>query len=164
MLFFTVPSAKRNAEGGQTDHSTVRARASRRSGHAVVEVGLFAPWLFFLLAGGLDFGFFGYAFICAENATRVAAMHTSASTLTANDAAGACRYVLAEMNALPNVRSLTNCSSSPLTVSVASVAGSNGATNTKVTVQYQTVPLIPFPGVPKQLNITRTVEMRIQDY
>src|SRR5947207_14797502 len=49
----------------------------KERGHAVIEVSLMAPWIFFLFMGTLDFGFYSYAIIATQNAARVAVMQTS---------------------------------------------------------------------------------------
>src|SRR6476646_3701085 len=54
-------------------------RRDCRSGHAVVETALMAPWLFLFFIAIFDFGFYAYAGIVTANAARVAALHTSIS-------------------------------------------------------------------------------------
>ena len=61
------------------------------------------PWLFLLFVGVLDAGFYSYALISAQSATRVAALYTSSSAPLAGDSAGACRYALEELRMTPNV-------------------------------------------------------------
>ena len=136
-----------------------RRRLSR--GHSVIEVALLCPWIFFLLAGVLDVGFYSYALIAAENAARAAVEYTSKSTKTAADSVGACQYALDGLQALPNVRNLSSCSASPLIVSASQVTGADGKLASSVSVTYQTQVLIPIPGLAGSMNITRTVQMRI---
>src|SRR5262249_52325353 len=109
-----------------------RRRPSR--GHSVVEVALLCPWIFFLLAGILDVGFYSYGLIAAENAARAAVEYTSKSTTTAADSAGACQYALDGLQALPNVRTLSSCSASPLIVSASKVTGADGSQASSVSV------------------------------
>jgi len=148
-------------------------------GHAVLETALLAPWLIFLFVGVLDFGFYSYAAISTQNAARVAALYTSSGGSLAADARGACQYVVAEMRALPNVGSGANCPSScsgtctvgPLTVRARALdglsgrpLGVDGAHASEVSVTYQTVSMIPIPGLlAMQFNITRTAQMRTLD-
>ena len=54
------------------------ARQKSRSGHAVIELSLMMPWLFFLFVGALDFGFYSYALISVQNSARVAALKRAA--------------------------------------------------------------------------------------
>lgn len=135
----------------------------RRGGHAVIEVSLLAPWIFFLFAGVLDLGFYAYALISAENAARVAVEYTSANSATAVDNAGACTYALGEMNSMSNIRGLSSCGSLPLQVSATLVAsGADGAPAASVSVTYQTALMIPIPGLLGQFTVTRTAQMKLR--
>jgi hypothetical protein len=100
--------------------------------------------------------------IATENAARVAAEYTSKSASTAADSSSACQYVLDEMINLSNVRSLSKCDTTPLVVTATSLQGVDGSAASSVTVTYKTDFLIPIPGVTGQLNITRTVQMRVR--
>jgi Flp pilus assembly protein TadG len=141
-----------------------RIRNNRcRHGHAVIEVALLAPWIFFMFIGAVDLGFYNYAIISTENAARVAAEYTSASTAKATDSVGACPYVLAELNSMSNVQGLTTCTSLPVTVTATQVAGPDGAQASSVSVTYQTILMFPIPGLAGQFTITRTAEMRLGD-
>ena len=132
-----------------------------RRGHAVIEVALLSPWIFFLFMGAFDMGFYTHALIATQNAARAAAAYTSRSSLTAADSAGACRYALAELKAMSNVRNLSSCNSSPLVVTASSVTGTDGSPASSVSVTYKSNKLIPIPGLTGQLNISRTVQMMV---
>lgn len=107
-----------------------------------------APWIVFLFAGAFDWGFYSYALISAQNAARVAAQYTSLSSANATDSTTACSYVISEMHGVPNVgTSLSTCAALPLIVSATSLVGPDGATAAKVSVTYQTVQLVPIPGL-----------------
>jgi Flp pilus assembly protein TadG len=144
-------------------HSQRVIRNRRRSGHAVIEVALLAPWIFFLFIGAVDLGFYNYAIISTENAARVAVEYTSASTSKATDSTGACPYVLAELNSMSNVQGLSTCTSLPVTVTATKVAGPDGAQASQVSVTYQTILMFPIPGLAGQFTITRIAEMRLGD-
>ena len=137
-------------------------RLRRLRGHAVVEVALLSPWIFFLFAGTLDMGFYTHAMISTQNAARAAAAYTSRAKANANDVTGACRYALAELKTMNNVRSLSNCNSKPLVVTASEVSGADGSPASSVSVTYQTGMLIPIPGLAGQFNITRTVQMMLK--
>ena len=104
----------------------------REHGHAVIEVSLMAPWIFFLFVGTLDLGFYSYAVIATQNAARVAAAQTSATPTTAIDNTLACNFALTELNVLPNTRSLTTCAALPVIVNATSFVDADGATATRV--------------------------------
>jgi Flp pilus assembly protein TadG len=159
-----------------------------RSGSAVVEFALMMPWLAFIFVGVLDFGYYAYSAICTESAARVAAISASGSIGLANSAAGSntviCPQVLGELKGLPNIpNTLTTCASGPggitnaqpvavvaavLTCTTTPKAADCTASplvppsSTQVAVTYQSVPMIPIPGVlMSRLTLTRIAEIRI---
>jgi zona occludens toxin (predicted ATPase) len=134
----------------------------REHGHAVIEVSLMAPWIFFLFMGTIDFGFYSYAIIATENAARVATMQTSQNTTTAVDNTLACNYALTELNVLPNTRSLASCAALPVIVNATTFIDADGATAARVDVTYQTILMIPIPGLTGRLSITRNAQMRLK--
>jgi len=137
-------------------------RRSRNRGHAVLEVALMSPWIFFLFVGTLDMGFYTHALIATQNAARAAAAHTSRSSTTAADSAGACQYALEELKTMSNVRTLSVCNATPLTVTATATTDADGWPVSSVSVTYRTNRMVPIPGLTGQLNITRTVQMLVQ--
>src|SRR5437016_4005677 len=152
------------------------AMRNRQKGSAVVETALLIPWLFFLFVGVLDIGFYSYASICTQNAARAAAIliakggpvcGTGTCQPQATATLNACTAALWELNALPNAMGLkSGCAGSPgaitNTMPVAVVAtplsgaqcadccagcSHTTATSWQAAVTYQSVPLIPIPGV-----------------
>lgn len=121
-----------------------------------------APWIFFLFMGTLDFGFYASAIIATENAARVAVMQTSQDTLTQTNNTLACQFALSELNVLPNTRSLNSCGALPVTVTTAAVVDADGFKASQVSVTYQTISMIPIPGVTGQLTLTRNAQMRLR--
>jgi hypothetical protein len=134
----------------------------REHGHAIIEVTFMAPWIFFLFMGTVDFGFYSYAIIATQNAARIAVMQTSQTPATATDSTLACNYVLTELNVLPNTRTLTTCGALPLIVNPTTFVDADGATAARVDVTYQTINMIPIPGLTGQLSITRNAQMRLK--
>jgi Flp pilus assembly protein TadG len=158
-------------------------RHRRESGSSIVEVALLAPWIFFLFVGVFDFGFYAYASICTQNAARAAASRTAADEFSQSSAL-ACTSALQEMNEVPNAVGLNSCAALPLIVTQKTLCGSaviasittcasprvdcadcaadNTAASSQVTVTYQSIPMVPIPGVlTGRLNLTRIAEMRI---
>lgn len=155
-----------------------KKRQSGERGQSVVEVTLLAPWIFLLFMGIINFGFYAYAMIAVENAARIAALHTSGSSLPddpndpdkpkydAQRQKFACNHVLRELNFLPNVNSLGAwpCTSLPLAVAVDSVDLPNSADQvaraSRVTVAYRSAQMFLIPGITDRLTVNRIVEMR----
>lgn len=140
------------------------ARIRRRQrGTSLVEFVLLFPVVFFLFVGAFDLGFFCYAFIAVQDAARVAALYTSTSSSTMSNATQACTYVLSELQSMPNYSQLpSTCNAAPLVVTVTAVTGPDNNQASQVTVTYKTLQLIPIPGLPAQVNISRVVEMRVR--
>jgi len=145
------------------------ATSSRKSGQAVVEVTLLVPWMVFSFVAAFNFGIFAYSLISTQNAARAAAMYASQSLSVAEGASvvsQACPYVLGELGDAPGVGpGVTSCTASPVTLSVTAKTPGSGDMNTVVvSVTYNTMQLIPLPGLMAgSLAITRTVEMPLRN-
>ena len=128
-----------------------------------MEFAFFLPYLLFAFVGVFDWGNYSWALMKTSDAARVAAIYTSSSAANEANSSGACTYVLAELADAPNLTGVTTCTASPLTVTAALVTGPDGANASQLTVAYQTVPLIPIPGlVPGQVTITRVVTIPVR--
>src|SRR6266852_918727 len=146
-----------------TEQVVPTRRKRRERGSALVELTLISPWLLFLFIGVVDMGFFTYSLIAVENAARIAAEYTSKSPVLAASQQAACTKVRAELEMLPSVAGLTDCSNSTLTVTAASVTGPDLKPATSVSVTYRGVNLIPIPGLLRgRLNFMRNVQMRVK--
>jgi Flp pilus assembly protein TadG len=140
-----------------------RPGRERQRGSAFIEFVLLFPMLFFLFVGAFDMGFFCYALIAVESATRVAALYTSSQSSLAASSSGACQCVRNELAIMPNKSQFnSSCSASPLTVTAQSITGPDNNSASKVTVTYQSIQLIPIPGMTGQLTITRAIQMRVR--
>jgi len=129
----------------------------------MLEMALLSPWVFMLFIGALDWGFYGTALISMQSAVHSAVLYTSSSAATATDSATACSIVLGELRKLPNIgTSATTCSTNPV-VTATSITGPDSAPAAQVSVSYQSVSMIPIPGLlAKQFTVTRVVKMRIR--
>jgi len=134
-----------------------------------VEVTLLVPWLVFAFVAAFNFGIFAYALVSTQNAARSAAMYASQSLTVAQSGAivtQVCTYVLGELGDAPGVGSgVTTCTGTPVTVTVTARTPGAGNMNTvQVSVTYNTMQLIPLPGLMAgSLSITRMVEMPIRN-
>jgi len=140
-------------------------------GNAIIEVALMAPWIFFLFVGVFDMGFYSYAAICTQNAARAVALSSAQASTVAP-----CTVALGELSMLPNVNGVATCNALPVQVTVTPLNGSacpDSATTSGVlyagtpfcvqsSVTYQTIPLLPIPGVLMgRMTLTRTSQMRL---
>jgi len=163
-------------------------RKRREGGNSIVEVALLAPWIFFLFVGIFDLGFYTYAVICTENAARAAALQT-ASGVGSQSVADACSAAWDELRGLPNVAGTSqDCTALPVIVTQQALCTQGNvkpttivctdpgpcadcgnttdplgqASSSRVAVQYQSIPLVPIPGILMgRMTITRIAEMRI---
>jgi Flp pilus assembly protein TadG len=141
-------------------------RRRRTRGGNVVEFALLLPWMLFLFVGAYDWGFYAHALISTENATRVAALYGSIAPSGTVYWGNACALVRGELSISPNVVNLSTCvngtsvsSSTPVGVSV-SCTTLDSIAAVQVTVAYQTLQLIPIPGLLEgQATLYRTTEM-----
>lgn len=140
-----------------------KPRKDGRRGHAIVELSLMAPWIFFLFVGALDMGFYAYSLISVQNAARVAAISTARSSGTAGDQAYACELVYEELQRMPNYSALpAGCDQAPLQVQASSGFDADGKLFSRVQVAYETVQLVPIPGLlTGKTTITRIAESRV---
>ena len=139
-------------------------KRSRERGNSIIEFSLMTPWLIFMFIGAMDWGFYAYGLIATEAAARVACLYTSSSSANVTDSTTACTYALDQLRRMPNVgTSLSTCSSAPVTVTATSVTGPDGNAAAQVSVVYVTPVFIPMmgSGLPKQVTITRTIQMRV---
>ena len=139
-------------------------RKSRRErGGAMMEMALLMPWVFLLFIGALDWGFYAYSLISMQAAIRTAVLYTSSSTTTAADSDTACTLVLQELKGLPNIGSgATSCTGNPIVTAVG-VNGPDSAPASQVSVTYNSISLVPIPGLlAGKFTITRSGKMRIR--
>jgi Flp pilus assembly protein TadG len=135
----------------------------------MVEVTMLVPWIVFAFVAAFNFGIFAYALISTQNAARSGAMYAAQSLTVAQSGTivtQVCTYVLGELGDAPGVGSgVSTCTGAPVTVTVTPRTPGAGNMNTvKVSVTYNTMQLIPLPGLMAgSLAITRTVEMPIRN-
>jgi Flp pilus assembly protein TadG len=143
---------------------SMRKRRVRQGGQSLVEASLVFLMFIFMFIGVLDFGFYAYSMISVQSAARVAALYTASSKNTAGDNAGACAIALKELATVVNIGpTVTTCNALPLVVTATSSTDpSTNLLSSTVSVQYQSVLLIPIPGIlTNQLTITRIVEFPV---
>jgi Flp pilus assembly protein TadG len=131
---------------------TMRNRANHpRRGSAAVELAVLLPFLAFLFVIAVDFARVFYYSQVVENCARQGALYASDPKAPANNL-----YSSVQQAALADAQGLNP------QPTVTSGSGTDGAGNAYVTVtvtwQFRTI--TGFPGVPTNVNLSRTVQMR----
>ena len=140
-----------------------RKRHNRRRGNSIIEMTLLMPWLLFLFVGTFDWGFFAHALISTESAARVAALSASISGDGKVSASAVCSSVLDELKIVANVNGLSSCSGTPVVVA-STCTTTAGLNSVQIAVTYQTLQLIPIPGLLNgQATLYRVVQMPMKN-
>ncbi|HSP67446.1 MAG TPA: TadE family protein [Bryobacteraceae bacterium] len=159
----------------------------QEKGSALVEMAFMMPWIAFLFVGVFDFGFYTTAAIATQNAARAAAIQ-----LANGSTSDTCKTIRDELRLMPNMNGVTTCVSLPSAITNAlpvafcattlndtvnttcsstytkcadcagSAATGTNATAIQAVVTYQTVPLVPIPGILMgRMQLTRIAEARV---
>jgi hypothetical protein len=183
----SAQGAARTTKGKEfAPRSVVR---DKRRGSAVIEAALLMPWICFLFVGILDSGFYTYAAMATQNAARAVAIQAAQGALAnacsavqkemgllPNVYGTSCattQALVSNKNSLPiwvctgNLTSTTSsqcgqptriCADCGPVICPAPCA----ATSVQAVVTYESIPLVPIPGIlPVQLQLTRIAEARV---
>lgn len=150
----TTSEGGQGAEVGSEARYPVRGRHVR--GQSLIELALVVPVLIVVLLGIAEFSRLWYAYITVDNAARVGAQYGAQSREAARDVAGIEAAVREEIATLFDV--------TPSNPSVYVLNGTDpyGYAFVSVTVTYFFHPLLPVPGIPSSLNLTKTSIMRVR--
>jgi Flp pilus assembly protein TadG len=127
-----------------------REEKARRSGAAAAEVAIVLPFLVFLLLIVLDFSRLFSDYQTISNCARNGAVYLSDPFASAEYQ----RYASVEAAALADANDLNPA---PV-VTYSPVPDADGNIWVRVTYDFQTV--VPFPGIPGTVTLSRTVTMR----
>jgi Flp pilus assembly protein TadG len=143
-----------------------RPRLNSKKGNSLIEFIFVVPWYVFLFTGSFDCGIYSYALVVTQEGARMAAVNASQNSSLAANAGAACTYVIGSLQGLPNMSGVNACGTAPIPINVTATyglaTGPDGGPMTTVTATYTTPQLIPIPGLPGQLTITKTVKMRVR--
>jgi Flp pilus assembly protein TadG len=126
-------------------------KTQARRGAATVELSLVLPMLVFMLLVGMDYSRVFYASVIVANCARNGAMWLSDPNL-----ADKSNYSTVEEAVAADATDLIGS----LQVSTQTGTDSFGYGWAQVTVVYPFQTVINYPGIPNQVNISRTVRMR----
>jgi Flp pilus assembly protein TadG len=126
----------------------------RRRGAAAVELAVLLPLLMFLLVIAIDYGRIFYYSLTLENCARNGAL------LGSNVSSYQTPYGSIQQAAIADGANLDP----PLTTDNVAVANGSDANNNPtvtVTVSYSFQTITGYPGLPRTVNLSRSVEMRV---
>ncbi len=134
-------------------------RGCRRRGLAAVEFALILPLLITLVLGCVDFGRFAYSYIAVTNAARVGADFASIHPVTIiTRAAWEAKIRTAVEAELPE----PPFAHGEIVIPSPVIADEGmGIKRVAVTVSHPFRPIVSWPMLPGDLNLTRTVTMRV---
>ena len=118
----------------------------------MVELAVLLPLLVFLFVIAVDFARIFYYSVTLTNCARAGAMYASDPTTSGESA-----FASTQAAALADA---TNLSPAPTVTSVSGVDAA-GRPYVEVTAAYSFRTITGFPGVPNQVNLTRTVRMNV---
>jgi Flp pilus assembly protein TadG len=127
-----------------------RRSSSHSHGAAVVELAIPLPLLVFLFVVTVDFARVFYFSVILTDCARAAAMYASDPTTSGESA-----FPSAEAAAWADATNL----SPPPTISKTNGFDGSGRPYVEVTANYAFQTITGFPGIPNQINMSRTVRM-----
>lgn len=130
--------------------SSNRGLRNKRRGAAVVELAVMLPLLVFLFVVAVDFARVFYFSVILTDCARAGAMYASDPTVSAESA-----FPSTEAAALADATNL----SPPPTITKTNGYDTSGRPYVDVTATYPFQTITGFPGVPNQINMSRTVRM-----
>ncbi len=135
-------------------------RTRRPTGSATVEAAVVLPFMVMLALGTTDLGRFCYAYVSIATAARNGANYGSTSLSCASNAEGI-RDAAVKGPAVEEWETVPGWSVSNPTVTSNPETVGPGHSLVKVTVSFRFNTIIPYPGLPQVLTMTRTVYMRV---
>jgi Flp pilus assembly protein TadG len=137
-------------------------RVSRYRGLAAVEFAIILPLLMLIILGCVDFGRFAYTYIAVTNATRTGALFGALNPYTTATqsiwGANIRQKVVDDLNALMTAD--PDYGPTDLAVTSTRMTEASGLWRAHVEVSYPFKTVISWPGIPSNLTLRRTVEMR----
>lgn len=138
----------------------MRVRKKNRAAVAAVELAVFLPFLLFIFCVTVDYGRIFYITQVVENCARNGALYASNASGNTTWEAGT--------NDCTTVQAATKADGSDLSppladsdITVAKQNDADGNASVRVTVTYKFQALTGFPGIPRTVDISRTVQMRV---
>ena len=137
-----------------------------RAGTSLIETAILVPAMLLLCCGTMDFARVVYAGIEVASAARAGVQYGALTPGYSGDTAGMVSAALSDAADLGSgvTASASNfCTCSGSTVAcTSSCSGSVPDGYVSVTANYTFTPVLPYPGLPQSVVLSRTAKMRVQ--
>ena len=137
-----------------------------RTGTSFIETAILIPAMLLLCCGTMDFARVVYAGIEIASAARTGVQYGALTPGNSGNTSGMAQAAMtdaADLGSTVTASASNFCACSGSTVDCTSTCG--GATPdgyVSVTANYTFTPLIPYPGLPQSVLLSRTAKMRVQ--
>jgi Flp pilus assembly protein TadG len=145
-------------------------RSSRRRGAAILETGLLLPVAILMVCGAMDLARVFYAGVVVESAVRAGVQFGSfgigkAGAISSMNAAAEADAANQGLTGV-TVSSRTFCgcmtNASEVDCSTATCDGATPCGYVEATATYVFTPILPYPGIPEEVNISSSARFRVQ--
>jgi Flp pilus assembly protein TadG len=137
-----------------------------RTGSSFIETAILIPVMLLLCCGTMDFARVVYAGIEIANAARAGVQYGALTPGHSGDTAGmvqAATTDAADLGSTVTASASNFCTCSGSTVGCTSLcSGAAPDGYVSVTANYTFTPVIPYPGLPQTVALSRTAKMRVQ--
>ena len=137
-----------------------------RTGSSFIETAILIPVMLLLCCGTMDFARVVYAGIEIANAARAGVQYGALTPGHSGDTAGmvqAATTDAADLGSSVTASASNFCTCSGSTVGCTSLcSGAVPDGYVSVTANYTFTPVIPYPGLPQTVALSRTAKMRVQ--
>jgi Flp pilus assembly protein TadG len=142
---------------------------ANRTGSSLIETALLIPVMLMMCCGAMDFARIVNAGITVANSARAGVQYGALTPGNSGDTTGMVQAALNDgadlgtSNLTATARNFCECTAGTSEVDCStSCSGVTPSGYTSVTVSYTFKTLVPYPGLPQSVVLTRTANMRIQ--
>jgi Flp pilus assembly protein TadG len=138
-----------------------------RTGTSLIETAILVPAMLLLCCGTMDFARVMYAGIEVASAARAGVQYGAFTPGYSGDTAGMVQSALTDSADLGSSVTATAsnfcmCSGSTVDCTASCTGGTTPDGYVTVTANYTFTPVLPYPGLPQSVVVSRTAKMRVQ--
>lgn len=137
-----------------------RRRSSGRKGAALAELAILLPFLVFVFVIAIDWARIFYYTVTIDNCARNGAIYAS-QVFNSQEWQGTSAQIQDVQNAAVADAGSLNPALKTSDVNIATIKDSDGNSAVVVTVNYTFKTIINYPGIPSQVSLVRTAQMRL---